>query len=319
MILFFFADDTTLSYVKTNFVDLIHNFIGSMVQLLDWCSFNKLDINWGKTKAMFITKKHHIKNEIPKKIIFLGNEIEVVNTFTLLGVIIDDNLSFSNHVSNIRLKVNKRLYAIQKLFFLPKKVKTQFFKTFIMPLFDYCLSLVVYFSKHALQKLYDAYNYCLFKLFKIQIHKLDYRNVAEFNKLNCKLEFKFGFSDLLHRILIKLCLFVHKIINLHNSPVELRNLFVKNDQLNKCYPLRNINNYVMPKISSLNNYGEVTFLYTFTKILNTFCINDINLHYDFFSSRIKNNVNILFDKFFLTLPKFHLTFKSFEYLLLNRN
>ena len=69
MILFFFADDTTLSYVKTNFVDLIHNFIGSMVQLLDWCSFNKLDINLGKTKAMFITKKHHIKNEIPKKII----------------------------------------------------------------------------------------------------------------------------------------------------------------------------------------------------------------------------------------------------------
>ena len=64
---------------------------------------------------MFITKKHNALKEIPSKIFFCGNEIEVVNAFTLLGVTIDDKLSFSQHVSNIRMKINKRLFSIQKL------------------------------------------------------------------------------------------------------------------------------------------------------------------------------------------------------------
>ena len=63
-----------------------------------------------------ITKKHHMQNDLPKKIFFCGNEIEVVKSFLLLGVTIDDKLNFSHHVSNIRLKVNKRLFSIHKLF-----------------------------------------------------------------------------------------------------------------------------------------------------------------------------------------------------------
>ena len=45
-----FADDTTLS-VESNFFDsLLTCFNISTVQLLEWCKFNLIDINWHKTK-----------------------------------------------------------------------------------------------------------------------------------------------------------------------------------------------------------------------------------------------------------------------------
>jgi hypothetical protein len=124
-----------------------------MIQLRDWCKYNKLDINWSKTKLMFVTNKHNALKEIPTKISFCGVMIEVVSNFILLGVNIDNKLNFFNHVSLLKAKVNKRLFSINKLFYLAKAVKIQFFKSFILPLFDYCLSLCIYFSKKLFKNL----------------------------------------------------------------------------------------------------------------------------------------------------------------------
>ena len=129
-------------------------------------------------------------------------------------------------------------------------------------MFDYCLSLVIYFSKKALQKLINCYNFCLFKLFNVN-EKIDNRFPSDFNKLNNKLEFQFGIFYLTHRIIVKLMLFSHRIINDSNSPVVLKNQFIFNNVLNKNYSLRNINNIYQPKSTSLNNYGENNFLYFF--------------------------------------------------------
>jgi hypothetical protein len=96
-----------------------------------------MEINWFKTFFMTATAKHKNKMVIPYTIEVGTHLIDVTDSFKLLGVTIDSELKFKQHVVNIFKSVNKKLFRIKKLFYLPFNVRLQFFKTFILPLFDY--------------------------------------------------------------------------------------------------------------------------------------------------------------------------------------
>ncbi|CAF1009815.1 unnamed protein product [Brachionus calyciflorus] len=113
-----FADDTTI---------LISEFSCSINKLIEWCKFNRIDINWNKTKIMFLTNKRNIC--LPKSINVDKNNVEVVNCFKLLGITIDNNLSFQKYVSEIRNSINKRLYSVERLFYLSDKNMTNTWNT----------------------------------------------------------------------------------------------------------------------------------------------------------------------------------------------
>ena len=125
---------------------------------------NKLDINWNKTYFMFVTNK---RVKLPKTIIVNDVSVEVVQEFKLLGVTIDSKLNFMAYSSLLKKAIIKKLYSIKRLFYLCDTVKLQFFKTFIAPHFDYCSSLYMYFPKTTIQRIFSCYNYCLFKLLRI--------------------------------------------------------------------------------------------------------------------------------------------------------
>jgi hypothetical protein len=57
-----FADDTTLYESDTELKPLISKFLKKLEPLFDWCTYNKLDINWSKTFFMFVTNKRIISN-----------------------------------------------------------------------------------------------------------------------------------------------------------------------------------------------------------------------------------------------------------------
>jgi len=119
-----FADDTTLGDVDKDLNTLINRFVEKLKVFLEWSKFNKLDINWSKTYFMFVTNK---RIKLPKEIT-IGTEIvnnktvdinvNVVTSFKLLGVTLDNKLTFSEHCSNIKKIVNKKMYSIKRLFFL---------------------------------------------------------------------------------------------------------------------------------------------------------------------------------------------------------
>jgi hypothetical protein len=90
---------------------------------------------------MIITNK---RVSMPKLIDFNDISIEVVDHFKLLGVTIDNKLQFNKFVSLQCSQINKKMYFIKKLFYLPFEVKIQFFKTFLLPYFDYSISLLIY-------------------------------------------------------------------------------------------------------------------------------------------------------------------------------
>jgi hypothetical protein len=178
----------------------------SMVKvLLDWCNHNKMEINWLKTKAMIITSIRKNRSDLPVEL-DLHNSVEVVNEFKLLGVILDSKLNFSNQVLNLKKAITKKLFIIKNMFHLSSAVRLQFFKTFILPYFDYCLSISIYFNNKQIDELENLYNFCLLKLFNIKLRFLNL--IDKYNLLKSLNLFPFKI-----RLFYRLSLFSYKIVN----------------------------------------------------------------------------------------------------------
>ena len=99
--------------------------------MLNVCKHNRLHINWSKTFIMFITNKRLLT---PAFIDYDGIRLHAVAQFKLLGVIIDNKLDFQAFAAQTCLTINRKLYSISRLFYLPFQVKLQFFKTIFINL-----------------------------------------------------------------------------------------------------------------------------------------------------------------------------------------
>ena len=149
-----FADDTLIYKSGPILDNLIVDFQRNIKPIFSWCKFNRLDINQTKTYAMFITNKLII---FPKELVIEGIIVHVITEFKLLEVILYNKLTFTKLVAHILRLLDIVFFSIKRLFYLSSKVKNQFFKTFILPYFEYCLSLIVYFSKASIYKLSKSF------------------------------------------------------------------------------------------------------------------------------------------------------------------
>jgi hypothetical protein len=76
-----------------------------------------------------------------------NEKIPFVKKFTLLGVILDEYLTFDLHTISICSKVNWKISVLRKSSYLfDLKFRVTLFKLFIMSKYDYCSSLFIYFS-----------------------------------------------------------------------------------------------------------------------------------------------------------------------------
>ena len=71
-----FADDTTILKVGNDLVTLVNDFSSSIINQIEWCKFNRIDINWSKTKIMFVTNKRNIC--LPKCIKIYKNVLKFI-------------------------------------------------------------------------------------------------------------------------------------------------------------------------------------------------------------------------------------------------
>ena len=142
----------------------------------------------------------------PKNIELADNLIEVVSEFKLLGCIIDDKLNFKKDFSNLKTNVCRKLFAIKNIFFLSFDIKIPFFKTFLLPHFDNCASLFIYYSNTLINKINKLYNLCLFVLLRIELSNISCEEQQAILKPHSLLPFKY-------RLLLRFSFFSHKIMN----------------------------------------------------------------------------------------------------------
>ena len=79
--------------------------------------------------------------------------------------------------------------------------------------------------------------------------------------------------------------------------------------MSKHYVLRN-GNQVTQHLALKNHYGEATFIYIFSKLINFFLLKDLYINFNLFANRLYNNVNLIFHEFICKFPKLDLRYKT---------
>ena len=80
-----------------------------LVSINKWFSFNHMEINLKKTKAMVFNRYKTVSNFVLQ---VAGQSIEFVRHFKLLGVFIDDRFRFDEHISEVSKIANCKTYSI---------------------------------------------------------------------------------------------------------------------------------------------------------------------------------------------------------------
>jgi hypothetical protein len=109
-----------------------------------WLLRNGLKINSGKTNAMLI---HSSKKNVPSnlKLETIGCSVEQVRWFIFLGVVVNEALTWSDHIDLLCKKVSRSLNLLHRLlYFLPRPLLLLSLNSYILPHLDYCD--VVWFS-----------------------------------------------------------------------------------------------------------------------------------------------------------------------------
>ena len=88
-----------------------------LVGVDNWLKANRLSLNVSKTSYMIISNR---KNEIDIKI--KDSILTKASTVKFLGVILDENLTFNDHVKNVTTKISKSVGVMRRHFHLPAEV-----------------------------------------------------------------------------------------------------------------------------------------------------------------------------------------------------
>ena len=258
--------------------------------MLNWCNSNQMFINWHKTKFMFI---HNKKNAFMPNSITIGNdEIEVVQSFKLLGIIIDASLLFTDCIKAMKKSINTKLYSFKKLFFLSKSVKSHFFKAFIQPHFDYCSALAVYLNKTQLKNIEKFQKVALFRLLNVKLFGLDH--LTQKATLD-----KYKLMPYLMRLCFRLSTFCHKVTNklllisFSNNLVFKENCCSLSDCQDNCKRSKEI--VSLPDIRT--NFGRRSFTYFLPKFINCILKKNYEMCAKNFKLFLLKNLNVIFENY----------------------
>ena len=145
----FYADDTT-GYSSSPCPSTLQiNLQNNLGLLVSWFRKNFLAINHSKSQSIVFNRA-----TLPTPFVIDSNELDYVPQIKLLGVIIDNLLSFKEHVKEICRKVKSKvsiLCRIRKL--IPSDIVIKLYKAFILPHFEYALPLFIGLSKGLSAKL----------------------------------------------------------------------------------------------------------------------------------------------------------------------
>ena len=117
-----YADDTTLLSSNNDYDALILTINNELPKLYTWTTANRLSLNLGKTYAMlFSNRKQNINYDL--SIYFNNVKIKFKKNEDFLGLTIDNEARFSEHIGFVCSKLSKAVGLIYKLReYVPKEV-----------------------------------------------------------------------------------------------------------------------------------------------------------------------------------------------------
>ena len=155
-----FANDTTIFLVNNN-CRLLSSSLQSYLKLASsWMTNNRLKLNAEKTECMLIHSPRTRVNPSPLHIHLSGSEIEQVSSFKLLGMLINDTLTWINHINHVATRVGCDVNLLRCLsWFLPRSLLVLYLKSYILSVVDYCDVVWDNCTQHDSSRLQSLFNY----------------------------------------------------------------------------------------------------------------------------------------------------------------
>jgi hypothetical protein len=249
-----FADDTTL-YASGKDHNLLFMNVNKDLEILnDWFKANKLSLNINKTNYMLFTNKRGPTN--CNLVLKIGSEILIRKSYLkFLGIYIDDNLNWHEHLAAIKTKLVCSLYIIRRIkSLLPSECLKTLYYTLVYPHLTYGIMLWGSTTKSHIHK-----------VFVMQKNLIRVISNSDYNAHTDPIFVELQVMKMSDIYALEIAKFMYNYAN-GNLAAPLLNIFIKTQNIHdyntrQCVHLR-------PKINRLNTTLN-SFLYKGPTVWNT--------------------------------------------------
>ena len=140
-----FADDSNVFVTSSNLTDLFTLANDMLAEIFIWTTSNKLSINFEKTNYMIFKPSKIINdfiNNYKLKIVINDKIINRVNIVKYLGLYIDENLTWSEHIKQLTSKLSSLIGIIfRKRYIIPNNCKRNIYFALAYSHLIYCIEI----------------------------------------------------------------------------------------------------------------------------------------------------------------------------------
>ena len=140
-----YAADTSLDKAIRTSQELREELVPAFAKVCGWLKSNKFSLNTVKTEFMIIGRPHRLNRldenpeSTPYIIIVDGGEVKRTKCVKYLGMIVDDKLTWKQHIDYISSKITRNIGILKRIRrFIPRESLLLLYHTLIEPYFKYC-------------------------------------------------------------------------------------------------------------------------------------------------------------------------------------
>lgn len=161
-----YADDTALSYEAIDPEDMISKMQQDLCTLKAYFDENLLSLNLSKTKYMIF---HSPRLGLPQhsELIFNATQIDKVDNYKYLGLILDPNLKWTFHIEALQKEISSTCGLLWKIHkFVPSKRMIEMYHAFVQSKLQYLVAIWGAAAKTTLTTLQVVQKRCLKAVYK---------------------------------------------------------------------------------------------------------------------------------------------------------
>ena len=104
----------------------------------NWSIRNNLPIHYGKSTTMTLGSRHKIQQAGPLSIYIGNTQLNSVSSQKLLGLHIDETLSWTQHIDYLCSVISSRISLLRQLsYYVPEHIQKIYFQSYVLPMIDY--------------------------------------------------------------------------------------------------------------------------------------------------------------------------------------
>lgn len=217
-----YADDSTLYYAASSIKELNQVLSKELDLVYEWVTCNRLVLNVSKTKGMVFGTRHGLAKDPQLDLKVAQEPVQQVTKTKLLGVTLDNSLSWTDHIDRIVTNMGRGTAVIRRCsYYLPSYVMNKVIQSLVLSHLDYCPVIWSSASKKDIVKLQFAQN----RAARLALGCTKRTNVASMH--SC-----LSWFYVEKRISFRLVVFIRNIIN-SQSPIYLANQLVHREDIHK--------------------------------------------------------------------------------------